>query len=264
MATPREQLAHALKQARVDAGFSSHAKLAKVLTVSRPVVSRAERPNEPVPSPGLITRWAKATNADLATLTDYAERARSPRNWFAKWAEDYEQNATLIRWFEPLIIPGLFQTERYARGVLSWKPESANAEVNLTKRQERQSVLDRAEVRVILLESVLYREVGNAEAMAEQIEHLLAMGSRPNVTLQILPDTPEIAGALGGAFAIATHGAADVAVYTESIVKGGVYPDPDLIARAVRVWDGLRADALPWSQTREALMKAGDRWKTQT
>ena len=118
MATPREQLAHALKQARIDAGFSSHAKLAKVLNVSRPVVSRAERPNEPVPSPGLVAAWAKATRADLATLTDYAERARSPRNWFAKWAEDFEQRATLIRWFECLLIPGLLQTEAYARAVL--------------------------------------------------------------------------------------------------------------------------------------------------
>jgi len=257
MATPREQLARALRQARIDAGYSAHAKLAKILNVSRPVISRAENPTEAVPSPGLITRWAKATGADLATLTGYAERARSPRNWFAKWAEDYEQRATLIRWFEPLLVPGLFQTEGYARAIVSWKPVSANAEVNLADRLARQSVLDRAELRVIILESVLHREVGNAETMGAQIDHLLSLGSRPTITLHILPDTPEVAGGLGGPFAIATEGASDIAAYTGSSIEGSVFTDTDLVAKAVRVFDGLRADALPWSQTRDILMKAG-------
>jgi transcriptional regulator with XRE-family HTH domain len=264
MATPREQLAHALRQARLDAGFSSHAKLAKALLVSRPVISRAERIDEPVPSTALIQRWARATNADLATLNDYAERARSPRNWFAKWAADFEQNATLIRWFECLLIPGLLQTPDYARAVLSWKPESANTDANVAIRLERQSVLDRAELRAIILESVLHREVGNAQVMSEQISHLLNLGARPNITLQILPDRPDVVGALGGAFAVATHGAADVAVYSESIVKGSVYTDPELIARAVRVFDAVHADALPWSQTRDLLGQEGARWNDQT
>jgi transcriptional regulator with XRE-family HTH domain len=264
MATPREQLARALRQARIDAGYSAHAKLAKVLNVSRPVISRAENPSEAVPSPGLITRWAKATGADLATLADYAERARSPRNWFAKWAEDYEQRATLIRWFEPLLVPGLLQTESYARAIVGWKPESANAEANLADRLARQSVLDRAELRVILLESLLDREVGNAEIMAEQIDHVLALGSRPTVTLHILPDTPEVAGGLGGPFAIATEGASDIAAYTGSSVEGSVFTHTDLVAKAVRVFDGLRADALPWSQTRDILTKAGEAWRAKT
>jgi hypothetical protein len=67
---------------------------------------------------------------------------------------------------------------------------------------------------------------------------------------------------MGGAFAIATEGAADVAAFTDSSVKGSVFTDPDLIARAIRVWDGLRADALPWTQTQDLLGKAGEKWKT--
>jgi len=103
-------------------------------------------------------------------------------------------------------------------------------------------------------------ERGDASVMCEQIEHLLTVGSRPSVMIQIVPDIPGVAGALGGAFAIATEGTADVAAYTDSTVKGGVYTDPDLIARAVRVFDGLRADALPWAQTQDLLEKAGERW----
>jgi transcriptional regulator with XRE-family HTH domain len=263
MATPREQLADALRQARIDAGYTSHRALAKVLNVSRPVISRAENPSDPIPSPGLITRWAKATSADVTMLNDYAKRARSPRSWFARWAEDFESRATLIRWFEPLLIPGFIQTENYARAVLAFKPDSPDAEANLHTRLARQSVLDRASLRVLLLGSVLNRQVGDASVMCEQIDHLLAVGVHPSVTLQIVPDIPEVAGALGGAFAIATQGTADIAVYSESIVKGGVYTESDLITRAVRVWDGLRAEALPWTQTRVLLKEAGEQWKQQ-
>src|ERR1700733_9768121 len=220
MATPREQLADLLRQARLAAGFTSHQALARRLNVSRPVVTRAENPREAVPSHAVIRDWAQATGADLAQLIGYENRARNPRSWFAKWSDDFEQRATLIRWFEPLLIPGLLQTESYARAVVSWKPFSAEVDSGLSERLARQSVLDRAELRILLLGSVLYREVGDAAVMSEQIDHLRNLGSRPSITIQIVPDTPDVAGALGGAFAIATEGAADVATYAESLVKG--------------------------------------------
>jgi hypothetical protein len=115
-------------------------------------------------------------------------------------------------------------------------------------------------VRVTILESVLYREVGDAATMCEQVQQLLSVGSRPSVMLQVVADTPAVAGALGGAFAIAAEGPEDVAAYAESNIQGTVHTDPDLIARAARVFDGLRADALPWTQTQDLLRKAGERW----
>ena len=51
-----------------------------------------------------------------------------------------------------------------------------------------------------------------------------------------------------------------MAAYAESNIQGAVYTDPDLIARGVRVFDGLRADALPWTQTQDLLEGAGERW----
>jgi hypothetical protein len=264
MATPREQLADALRQARSDAGYPSHRELSKVLKVSRPVVSRAENPREPVPRDDLIGAWADATGADKAKLLEYAQRARNPRNWFAVWADDFEQRATLLREFAPLLVNGLFQTEAYARATFAWKPLSADAETNLTERLARQPLLGRAELRVLILGSVLHREVGSASVMYEQMQHLLSMGEHPNVMLGIVPDTPAIAGALGGSFSIATEDNLDVAVYTDSIIHGGVYTEAGLITRAVRMFDGLRADALPWTQTREQLVQAGESWKQRT
>jgi transcriptional regulator with XRE-family HTH domain len=265
LATPREQLADALKQARIDAGYPYQRLLAKRLAVSRPVISRAENPAEVVPAPGLITRWADVTGADVDALNDLAKRARNPRSLFIRWADDYEQRATLIREFAPLLIPGLFQTEDYARALVSWKPFSASdVEDTLRERLARQSVLDRAELRVLLLGSVLRREVGNAQVMSEQIDHLLNLGARASVTLQIVPDTPDVAGALSGVFAIATQGTHDIAVLADSLVQSTVHIETDLIERACLVFDGLRADALPWQMTREFLTEVGNTWKQQT
>ena len=261
MATPREQLANILRQARIDAGYASHGALARRLNVSRPVISKAENPSSPTPSDAVLAAIAGATGAGLDDLTKLAQQARSgPPGWFSGWADDIEACSSVIRWFEPSLVPGLVQTEAYARAVLSWKPESASTEANLENRLSRQSVLDRAELRVVILETVLNREVGDAATMAGQVEHLLAVGGRPTVTLQVLPDTPAVAGALGGAFAIASEGAADIATYSESIVEGTVHTDPDLVARAVRLFDWLRAEALPWAQTQDLLRKAGERW----
>ena len=131
MATPREQLAEVLRKSRIDAGYGSHGALARKLSVSRPVVTKAENPVHPVPSDAVLAAWAGVTGAGLDVLTDLAQRARTgPPGWFAKWA-DIEARASLIRWFEPLLIPGLLQVESYARAVLAWKPDSASTEANL-------------------------------------------------------------------------------------------------------------------------------------
>lgn len=266
MATPREQLAEALEQARNDAGYGSHNALARKMNVSRPVISRAKNPREVTPSDAVIKSWAKACGIvgdDLDTLLKLAQRARSPRTLFARWADDYEQHATMIRWFEPLLVPGLLETERYAHAALSWKPFAADAEATLRDRLARQLVLDRTELRVLLLGSVLDRQVGSPDVMCEQIAHLISMGERSSVALQIVPDTSDIAGALGGAFAIATEGTSDVAAYSGSPISGSVHTEPDLITRAVKLFGGLQADALPWSQTKDQLVQQVEAWKAR-
>jgi hypothetical protein len=260
MPTPREELATLLQESRIAAGYRSQGAFAKRLHKSRPVVSRAESPVNPVPSDDVLADWAGLTGLDEDTVKDLAHRARSrPAQWFVPW-EVIEASATVICWFAALLMPGLLQTEAYARAVLAWKPDSVGAEAKLKNRLARKSVLEHAQLRIVILESVLYREVGDAATMAEQIEYLLELGARPNITLQVLPDTTEIAGALGCAFAIATEGSTDIAAYSESHIQGTVHTDPGLVARAALQFDALRAEGLPWTQTRERLMKAGKHW----
>ena len=85
---------------------------------------------------------------------------------------EIEERATEIRWWEPLLVPGLLQTPEYARAVLaSWRRDNGDdIEAKVTARIERQAILDRdnpPELRALLDESVLYRCVGSAAVMAE-------------------------------------------------------------------------------------------------
>lgn len=182
--------------------------------------------------------------------------------WFIGFAVQ-ESRASVIRWYEPLLVPGLLQTERYARAILGWKPDSADAATNLAGRLERQRILDHdhaPELGILLAESVLYREVGDAQTMADQCAHLAAMAERPTVTIQVVPDTARAYGGLGGGFAIATEGTTDVAAYLESSVHGVTVTDASMITRACRVYAALGADALSWTATLDLIHKAVERW----
>ena len=111
MPTPREQLASILKQSRINAGFDSHGALAKRLNVSRPVVSKAENPAQPVPSDALLAAWAGLTGAPLDPLMELAHRAKSGTpEWFMPYLAA-ESVASMLRYWCPLLLPGVLQTE---------------------------------------------------------------------------------------------------------------------------------------------------------
>ena len=82
----------------------------------------------------------------------------------------------------------------------------------------------------------------------------------PRVTIQVISAAAGAYGGLSGAFAIGTDQGADTVIYLETGIHGMVVHDPILIARAASVFDHLRAEALPRSQTLDLLAKAGERW----
>lgn len=178
------------------------------------------------------------------------ERREVVPSWFRPWA-DHEQEATEIRWYEPLLVPGLLQTEAYAEALLG------DAE-RVAFRMERQRVLDRASVTVVVAEPVLSYLVGSPEVMHHQLRALIESPA----TVQVLPyDADTHLGTLGS-FATATVDGSEVA-YADSPVRGLVTADPAVVLDVRRRWDGLRGEALPQRHSRELIMKvAEERWKT--
>jgi transcriptional regulator with XRE-family HTH domain len=149
--TPREQLAGILRQSRLDAGYDSHGVLAKKLNVSRPVITRAENAAHPVPSDAVLAAWAGVTGVALDTLTDLARRAKSGTpDWFMPYRQA-EAGASILRYWSPLLVPGVLQTESYMRAVLSVEPYPAGRLDELVSaRLERQAVIGRAYITAVI------------------------------------------------------------------------------------------------------------------
>ena len=106
---------------------------------------------------------------------------------------DAEQQATALRTWQPILVPGLLQTRDYARALFqAWQPAASRDDLDalVGARIERQAILDRAdppELLAVLDEAVLHRQVGSAKIMCDQLAHLGEMSCRPAVTIQIVP-----------------------------------------------------------------------------
>jgi transcriptional regulator with XRE-family HTH domain len=173
-----------------------------------------------------------------------AELARAAREYERGWWDAYadtlgegystmialEADAQSERQYDPLLVPGLLQTEAYAeeiiRSALLFAPLAPPGEVprRLLVRTTRQRILTRdnpIEYVVVLDEAVLRRHVGSPEVMREQLSHLVEMAGRPNISLQILPFETGPHPAMTGGFTILTfpEAIAPDVVYVESMTS---------------------------------------------
>ncbi len=260
MPTPREQLASILKQSRIDAGFDSHGALAKRLNVSRPVVSKAENPAQPVPSDALLAAWAGMTGAPLDPLTDLAHRAKSGTpDWFMPYLAA-ESAASMLRYWCPLLLPGVLQTEAYARAVLSVEPYTPERLAELVAaRMERRQVLGRAYVTAVIDHHVLQRCMGSPEIMAEQCAHLAAVAEHPKIALHVVPEGANVG--LWGAFDIASRdGMATVNLTTLRDVSSTA---TDLADDATQAFERILGAALPRADSLKFTLEMESQWKTR-
>ncbi len=142
--------------------------------------------------------------AERSALLTLAEQANALPWWheyrdvIPDWFEDYvglEQDAALIRIYEVQLIPGLLQTEDYARAVIAQGHEtvtSAQIEHRVAMRLHRQRILTPPSSRkiwVVLDEGALHRQVGGRVMMRAQLQHLAELACLPHVTIQVLPFT---------------------------------------------------------------------------
>jgi DNA-binding XRE family transcriptional regulator len=251
-------LGEELRSARLAAGYTSQEQFARELGFDRTVIVKAETGARP-PSDDLAGKIAEMfpglCNGLYGQLAAIARKSNGPiPGWFADWVE-IETKATILRWWEPLLIPGLLQTEDYARAVLAtWRRDSADeVEAKVAIRLGRQSILASTDFRVLLDESVLHRRIGAPEVMAMQLEHLLTMGARPNITIQVIPDMAGAYAGLSGAFAVAEIPGESDAAYLETGVQGITVRDPTLVGKAARMFDDLRDEALSRSKSLELI-----------
>ena len=178
----------------------------------------------------------------------------------------YEAEAAVLRLFEHTLVPGLFQTEGYARATLAAHPHTSAdvVEERVAARLARQEILAREDppppiVWVLLDENVLRREVGGRKIMRDQIAHLAEVAGQRTVTVQVIPSSVVHPG-LHGAFAIAELPDLPAIVYLETARGGQTVEDPDVAADLCVRFDALRTEALAGSASLSLIEKVMDGW----
>jgi transcriptional regulator with XRE-family HTH domain len=180
-----------------------------------------------------------------------------------RWFETYvglEAEADTVRTYEPDVVPGLLQTESYARAisratVLGAEEAGIEQRVELRlRRQERLTGPVPLRLWAVLGEGALRREVGGSTVLAEQLKHLCKMADLPNVVIQVVPfrvgDNPAMAPFTILGFPESAH--PDV-VYLESPVGGHYLEDEHEVAEYVQIVDHLRAHGLDPSDSARML-----------
>jgi transcriptional regulator with XRE-family HTH domain len=178
--TPAGVFGAELRYYRTRAGLSQK-DLAALVHVSNDVISKIETgerpPAEDFP-PRLDAVPELDTRGALTRLWEHLKKGQKQRlyGWFQEWA-GIEAQATVLRWYEPLVVPGLLQTEDYARAILSARPDGnlTDLDEQVAARLARQEILSRTgapQLWCILDEYVLHRAIGGAKAMRSQLYHL--------------------------------------------------------------------------------------------
>lgn len=247
-ANPLSIFGQELRRFRTDRGLTID-QLAEAITFSASLVGAVERAQRR-PGRDFVERCEEelGLSGELLRLLPLITKEASPK-WFRPWTK-IEENASMLRTWEPLLIPGLLQTEAYARAVLGGKPGVTSDELDhaVEARLQRQAIFQRSRppmFSAVLDEAVLLRPIGGRAVMREQLEHLLKMMSQHRVLIQIVPlELGVTVGLLGGFIIAQTPGEAD-AVFFESFVHAQVSDRAeDVQALNVR-YDTIRAWAHP-------------------
>jgi transcriptional regulator with XRE-family HTH domain len=258
-----------LQRARIKAGYSSQDSLAVKIGTERTVIAKAESGERPA-TPDVLAAWCELCGLDLELYSELCDLARQTNGGIPEWFKEWiaaERVATSLRIWHPLLVPGLFHTEAYARAILSLDGDEADTDALVAARLERQTILDRDEpvdVVAVIDELVLHRMIGSPEIMAEQLTFLSDMSRRPNVVVQVVPVGSGAHAGLGGAFDIATSDGMKDLLRLEAVPADVTTETRSLVRKASVAFDQVRADALPRTQSRDLIRRLGEElWSSE-
>jgi transcriptional regulator with XRE-family HTH domain len=166
-----------------------------------------------------------------------------------------EGDATSIRSFQGQIIPGLLQTEEYARAVFGTvRPDTL--EDLVAARMSRQALFERESpprAWFVVDEQVLRRNIGGVAVMRAQLERLLVAGSAPRTVIQVIPERVAAHPGLEGPFAIFTLPEVSDVLYVDGFSQGRMGLDSAEVASAAHAYDLLRAVSLSPDESAELI-----------
>lgn len=208
-----------------------------------------------LPSLELAQQLDKALNTDghFERLQGLVEQS-SVLPYFRDLVE-VERKAASIQTYESYLVPGLLQTESYARhAVGAFRPRLPESDIEraVLLRMTRQEILnqdDPPRLWAIIDESALRRMVGGREVMREQCDHLLLMNQRPNIAIQVIPDDKGATCAYGQQFMILTFAKRPSMAYLEDARSARYVREQDEVGTYSMTFDYLRSNALDDQQS---------------
>ncbi|MFK0113116.1 helix-turn-helix domain-containing protein [Streptomyces sp. NPDC091217] len=270
----RRQLAARLKELQDDSG-KTLAEVGAIIEVNQGSLSRimnGDRGTTPVLVKALLDCYSVT---DPAVREDILDLVRADQAQKQKWWRKYsavinttqyggylelEQSATTLRSYEPQLIPGLLQTPEYARQVITAMRVDLDAKQIqdlVDVRMKRQSLLVREDAPKLwaVIDEAAFRRIESKPAvLKEQLEHLLDVEPRTNITLQLLPFDAGFHPGLYGSFMLMgfPEPNPDV-VWVENLTNSVYFEGSDDVGRYTEVFDHLRATALGPPETRSRI-----------
>lgn len=249
---------------RLDAGYTIRASESKISRMELGRVSFKERDVA-----DLLSMYDVKDEEERESLLELVRVSNRPGWWYRysdtmpRWFRDYvglEESAARIQTFETQFVPGLLQTDEYARAVVSvGLPDATQEELEnrVQLRLRRQRILTytrEPRLWAVIDEAVLYREVGGPGVMRDQLKYLLDVTKQPTVSLQIVPFSAGGGGAEGPftVLRFAEPELPDIA-YLEHLA-GALYLDkPAEVELYTKVFHRLIAEAEPPAAARQRL-----------
>jgi hypothetical protein len=250
----RDMFGAKMREHRARSDDMSLDALSGIVHVSKTHLSRIERAESPIP-PDLPSKLDAAFGLDglFADLYSLAKKEIHPDRFRRRM--ELEARALAIKEYSPQIVPGLLQTEDYARAqFIVHNPKATEQEIEdlVIGRMTRVAMLlgdPRPDYAVILDEAVLLRSYGGPAVMRDQLEKLVSLALTPTTYVQVLPFTLGGHALAGGMLSLWTLDDGSPVAYEEAITTGTLLEENTEVQDRIRAYDRLSASALSPEQS---------------
>jgi DNA-binding XRE family transcriptional regulator len=268
--TARNLLGHLLRLAREQSQYQTQNDVAHAVGVERSAITRAEAGSVTAHVLGDILTRCGVTGIARVAVEGVHRLARQVDEiaavQAAPWFET-EARAHTLRFWNPTIVPGLFQTAAYARELFSAMRLSADTVSEYMEvRMGRQAIFSRTmppDITCIVWEPVLYHPVGPAGVMAEQLEHLLTLSQMGTVSVHVFPSSLMANAGLGGPINLAATDDAPELLASDGLVEDKMSQDPAVVHAARTTFSSVRGDSLSRAESRTRIREAVTTWTSK-
>ncbi|MFL6143390.1 MAG: helix-turn-helix transcriptional regulator [Labedaea sp.] len=263
------RLCMVLSRLRVDAGLTM-SQVAKRIGVSPSTISRAESGKRGISRDdlaSLLTIYGASRSVRAAMMELHGEALKpgfldrgqlQVHEDLEKWI-GFEQDATVLYNYEPLLVPGLLQTFPYARAVIQAADLSLSEQVvddRVAARISRQALLRQPRsprLDVVLHEAALHQRVGGSDVMREQIGYLIESAGRRGITIRLIPREVGAHSGMNGPFVVMDYARLPSIVHLENKVASLYLDAPGDVQAYKLAWDGLLSVAHAPDRSAEVL-----------